>query len=123
MEPNKLTDDFQRLLNQNGANIDIKDVLTYGSLICLSFTEEAEKNSDEYYAYSEGLTDTRVLLKTKFDIDSEGSYSRGIFRIYPSFYHESYTKGKQKFEEITSSTTTSQLDKRSKSLYEEAKCQ
>lgn len=86
-----------------------KPILTYGSLIYLTFTEE---NHSEYYAYSEGLTKTKVLLKTKESFNREGAYTRGLFRIYPSFYQNEYIKAKAKFQDIMSGDTATQLDKR-----------
>lgn len=86
-----------------------KPVLTYGSLIYLTFTEE---NHSEYYAYSEGLTKTKVLLKTKESFNREGAYTRGLFRIYPSFYQNEYIKAKAKFNDIMNGDSSTQLDKR-----------
>jgi len=97
----------------NNQEANSKPILTYGSLIYLTFSEE---NLTEYYAYSEGLTKTKVLLKTKESFHREGSYMRGLFRIYPSFYQNEYAKGKELFEEIISAGA-SQLNKRGKDLF------
>jgi len=104
--------DLKDILTQSMAEGERRDVLTYGSIICLNFTEEGSSTSVEYFAYSEGLTDNKVLLKSKDEVQGEGSYSRSIFRVYPSFYHDAYFKGKEKFEEITKGGITTQLDKR-----------
>jgi len=114
MEANNVPNDLKDLFAQSAAEGDTRDVLTYGSIICLNFTEENSQASIEYFAYSEGLTDVKVLLKTKDGVQGEGSYSRSIFRVYPSFYHDAYFKGKEKFEEITKGDLTTQLDKRGK---------
>jgi len=97
----------------NNQEVNSKPILTYGSLIYLTFSEE---NLTEYYAYSEGLTKTKVLLKTKESFHREGSYMRGLFRIYPSFYQNEYTKGKAMFEEIITGGAT-QLNKRGNHLF------
>lgn len=114
MQANTFSDDLQQFLAADSTEGDIKGVLTYGSLVCLNYTEESATNSIEYYAYSEGLTDTKVLLKTRDALQSDGTYTRGIFRIYPSFYHNAYIKGKKKFEDTISKGINSQIDKRSK---------
>lgn len=112
MENQNFQNNLQHLLSTEASEGEIKGVLTYGSLVYLSFNEESNTTSIEYYAYSEGLTETKVLLKTKNSLQAEGSFARGIFRIYPSFYHDAYLKGKDKFEEIINEGIINQLDKR-----------
>ena len=86
-----------------------KSILTYGSLIYLTSTEE---DLEEYYAYSEGLTKTKVFLKTKENFEREGSNMRGLFRIYPSFYQNEYIKAKAKFQDIVAGDEEIELNKR-----------
>jgi len=88
---------------------NINPFLTYGCLIYLTFSED---NRTEYYAYSEGLTKTKVLLKTKDSFYKEGSYMRGLFRIYPSFYHAEYGNAKKRLQQIIDGETATPLEKR-----------
>jgi hypothetical protein len=95
------------------SNLDVpKGALTYGSLIYLTFTEE---NLTEYVAYSEGLTKTKILLKTRDEFEKQSMYMKGLFRIYPSFFQNEYTKGKNKFEEILEARNANQSNTRGKS--------
>lgn len=72
------------------------NVLHYGALVYLSYTED---NTLEYYAYSEGFNETSVYLKSKEMFETDGTHFRGLFRVYPSFYHNQYLKGKTKFSD------------------------
>lgn len=112
MENQNFPNNLQHLLSTDASEGEMKGVLTYGSLVYLCYNEDSNTTSIEYYAYSEGLTETKVLLKTKNSLQSEGSYTRGVFRIYPAFYHDAYLKGKNKFEEISEFGIINQLDKR-----------
>ncbi len=88
---------------------NVNPFLTYGCLIYLTFSED---NITDYYAYSEGLTKTKVLLKTKESFHKEGSYMRGLFRIYPSFYHNEYGNAKNRLQQIIEGEPQTPLEKR-----------
>ena len=108
MAENKLDDPT----NTNSLDIpdgNVNPFLTYGCLIYLTFSED---NITDYYAYSEGLTKTKVLLKTKESFHKEGSYMRGLFRIYPSFYHAEYGNAKNRLQQIIDGEHQTPLEKR-----------
>lgn len=86
-------------------------VLHYGALVYLTFSED---NSEDYYAFSEGFNDTSVMLKAKAQFVAHGSHYNGLFRIYPSFYHNEYIKGKNKFERYQEDIEGYRFEKRGK---------
>ena len=84
-------------------------LLHFGSLIYLSFVNEDNK---EFFATAEGFNKTKLRLKTRDSMNLEGTFMRGLFRIYPSFFDNEFLKTKKKYENQKNLVNLTNFDKR-----------
>lgn len=92
-----------------------KKVLHFGCMIYLCFCEE---DGTDFYSYAEGFTKNKLRLKTQDQMKEEGSFTSGLYKIYPNFYNNEYLKTKKKQEEKKHSMNKqlSPIEKRGTSL-------
>ena len=119
MEIENQNDDLM-LFNEEGNSESLKGALTYGSVIYLTFSEDSVL---EYYAFAEGFSKTKIVLKSKQQFKKDSSYTKGLFRIYPSFYNNLYKKAKETFENFDQATKDPLYDMKIRGLLQISKLQ
>lgn len=68
-----------------------KKLLYFGSLIYLTFVDD---DNNKFLAFSEGFNKVKVRMKTINQMNNESNITKGLFQLYPSFYHTEYIKTK-----------------------------
>lgn len=68
-----------------------RQVLHFGAMVYLCFENEM---NEEYVACAEGFTKNKIRLKQVEAMEENGSFSEGLFRIFPLFYNTEYLKTK-----------------------------